>query len=94
MSLPESSEHPIGLERPKAVSLPYPTAVASGLRSFPKAFMVESPRLPHLALTAASHGGQGVGCADGVPGVVGALPVGIHLPTVLGYSCGRVPGLL
>ena len=37
MSLPESSEHPIGLERPKAVSLPYPTAVASGLRSFPKA---------------------------------------------------------
>ena len=40
MSLPESSEHPIGLERPKAVSLPFPTAVASGLRSFSKAFMV------------------------------------------------------
>ena len=87
MSLPEPSEHPIGLERPKAVSLPYPTAVASGLRSCPKG------QAPHPALTAASHGGQGVGCADGCP-VVGAIPVGIHLPTVPGYSCGRVPGLL
>ena len=43
MSLPESSEHPIGLERPKAVSLPYPTAVASGLRSFSKAFPASCP---------------------------------------------------
>ena len=62
MSLPESSEHPIGLERPKAVSLPYPTAVASGPRSFP------SGQAPHLALTAASHGGQGVGCRRWLPG--------------------------